>query len=206
MGRPRRVGLILPGVVGKVSLVKFEQLPSRAQDLDQLVRWQVRKSAPFAIEEAQVSYVPGLQGADGHEFVVTLAKRAIIEEYEELCAAAGAHAGIIDLKTLHVINAVLAGSGAHGRPRSYVAADYTSRAPRGGVFFRNRAAEIDGTLLIPRHQSAILRGSPSGGFSRVGVAPPTGRSAPSDARRTAAKLESAQDAGRDRIRGRGCAH
>lgn len=174
MGRPRRIGLILPDVVGKVSLVKFEQLPSRTQDLDQLVRWQVRKSAPFAIEEAQVSYVPGLQSADGHEFVVTLAKRAIIEEYEQLCAAAGAHAGLVDLTTLNVINAVLAGSGAPTGDWLLVnvAADYASIALLRGaslIFFRNRAADADGTLADLVHQSAMyyedrLKG---GGFSRV---------------------------------------
>ncbi|HET6958627.1 MAG TPA: hypothetical protein VFI56_18640, partial [Vicinamibacterales bacterium] len=174
MGRPRRIGLILPDVVGKVSLVRFEQLPARSQDLDQLVRWQVRKSAPFGIDDAQVSYVPGLSAADGHEFVVTLAKRAIIEEYEQLCAAAGAHAGLVDLTTLNVINAVLAGSGAPTGDWLLVniAADYTSIALLRGpalIFFRNRSAETDGTLADLVHQSAMyyedrLKG---GGFSRV---------------------------------------
>jgi hypothetical protein len=44
IGRPRRIGLVLPDVIARVSLVKFEQVPSRLQDLDQLVRWQVRKT------------------------------------------------------------------------------------------------------------------------------------------------------------------
>jgi Tfp pilus assembly PilM family ATPase len=174
VGRPRRIGLILPDVVGRVSLVRFEQVPSRTQDLDQLVRWQVRKSAPFAIEEAQVAYVPGLRASDGHEFVVTLAKREVIQEYEQLCAAAGAHAGLVDLTTLNVINAVLAGSGAPTGDWLLVniAADYTSIALLRGaalIFFRNRAADTDGTLADLVHQSAMyyedrLKG---GGFSRV---------------------------------------
>src|SRR6185436_15612456 len=109
MGRPRRIGLVIPDVVAKVSLVRFEKLPSRAQDLDQLVRWQVRKSAPFSVDDAQVSYVPGLRGADGHELIVSLARRDIIAEYEGLCAEAGAHAGLVDLATFNVVNAVLAG-------------------------------------------------------------------------------------------------
>ena len=173
IGRPRRIGLILPDVVAKVSIVRFEQVPARTQDLDQLVRWQVRKSAPFAIEDAQVSYVPGLQ-TDGHEFVVTLARRGVIEEYERLCAAAGAHAGLVDVATLNVINAVLAGSGAPTGDWLLVniAEDYSSIALLRGpalIFFRNRAADTDGTLADLVHQSAMyyedrLKG---GGFSRV---------------------------------------
>jgi Tfp pilus assembly PilM family ATPase len=174
MGRPRRIGLILPDTVAKVSIVRFEQVPAKAQDLEQLVRWQVRKSAPFAIEDAQVSFVPGLHAADGYEFVVTVAKRDIIEEYEQLCAAAGAHAGLVDLATLNVINAVLAGRGAPSGDWLLVniAADYTSIALLRGphlIFFRNRATETDGTLADLVHQSAMyyedrLKG---GGFSRV---------------------------------------
>src|SRR4029079_434172 len=74
-GRPRRIGLVIPDPSAKVSLVKFEQVPARRQDLDQLLRWQVRKSAPFSIEDSQVSYVAGARADDGQEFVVTLARR-----------------------------------------------------------------------------------------------------------------------------------
>src|SRR5206468_6920294 len=94
VGSPRRIGLVVPDVIAKVSLVRFEHVPSRAQDLDQLVRWQMRKTAPFPIEEGQVSYVPGLAGPDGREFIVSVARREVISEYETLCADAGAHAGL----------------------------------------------------------------------------------------------------------------
>jgi type IV pilus assembly protein PilM len=183
VGRPRRIGLVVPDVIAKVSLVKFERVPSKLQELDQLIRWQVRKTAPFAIEEAQVSYVPGLRADDGQEFVVTLARRAVIEEYESLCAAVGAHAGIVDLSTFNVVNAVLAGANAPADDWLLVnmAADYTSIALLRGsnlIFFRNRAADTEGTLADLVHQTAMyyedrLKGA---GFGRVvlagaGVAP-----------------------------------
>ena len=173
-GRPRRIGLIIPDLVAKVSLVRFEKIPSRAQDLDQLVRWQVRKTAPFPIEEAQVSYIRGLHEADGQDFIVSLARRSVVEEYERLCADAGSHAGLVDLATFNVINAVLA---APARPTAdwllvNVATDYASIAIMRGehlIFFRNREAEADGTLADLVHQSAMyyedrLKG---GGFARV---------------------------------------
>src|SRR5499427_400786 len=174
VGRPRRVGLVVPDVVAKVSLVKFETVPTKAQDLDQLIRWQVRKTAPFAIEEAQVSYVPALRSDDGQEFVVSLARRTVVAEYEELCAAAGAHAGIVDLCTFNVVNAVLGGSAAPNADWLLVniAADYTSIALLRGrdlIFFRNRAADTEGTLADLVHQTAMyyedrLKGA---GFARV---------------------------------------
>jgi len=177
VGRPRRVGLVVPDQIARVSLVRFEKVPARSQDLDQVIRWQVRKSAPFPIEEAQVSYVPGITAADGREFVVSLARRAVIEEYEALCAEGGAHAGIVDLATFNVANAVLAGSSA---PTAdwllvHVAADSASIAILRGahvIFFRNRTADAEGSLADLVHQSAMyyedrLQGA---GFSRVVLA------------------------------------
>ena len=178
VGRPRRIGLILPDLVSKVSLVRFEQVPARAADLDELVRWQVRKAAPFAIEDAQVSYAPGLKAPDGQEFIVSLAKRSVIEEYEGLCADAGAHAGLVDISTFSVINAVLA-SGTVSPMTDWLlvhmAADCASIAILRGphvIFFRNRTAETEGTLADLVHQTAMyyedrLKG---GGFSRVVLA------------------------------------
>jgi Tfp pilus assembly PilM family ATPase len=178
-GRPRRVGLIVPDLVAKVSFVRFEQPPARAADLEQLVRWQVRKTAPFAVDEAQVSFVPGLRATDGQEFVVSLARRAVVEEYESICAEAGAHAGIVDLATFNVINAVLASAppaSASGTDADWllvnVAPDYASIAILRGkhlIFFRNRVADEEGTLPDLVHQAAMYYEDrlSGGGFVRV---------------------------------------
>jgi type IV pilus assembly protein PilM len=177
VGGPRRIGLIVPDVIAKVSLVRFEHVPARAQDLEQLVRWQVRKAAPFPIEEAQVSFVPGLEAPDGREFIVSLARREVVLEYEEICSEAGAHAGLVDLSTFNVINAVLASGNAPSADWLLVnvAADSASIAILRGphlILFRNRAAETDGTLSDLVHQTAMyyedrLKG---GGFARVVLA------------------------------------
>ena len=201
IGRPKRVGLVIPDVVAKVSLVRFEQVPSRAQDLDQLLRWQVRKSAPFPIEEAQIAYVPGMRVPEGQEFIVSLARRAVVEEYESLCADAGAHAGVVDLTTFNVVNAVLAS----GPPPAAdwllvnVAADYASIALMRGsdlVFFRNRGADADGTLADLVHQMAMYYEDRLGGagFARVMLAGASASSA-----RLAGDLEQVRRSLEDRL-------
>jgi Tfp pilus assembly PilM family ATPase len=175
-GKPKRIGLVVPDVIAKVSLVKFEKVPPRAQDLEQLVRWQVRKTAPFPIEEAQVTYVPTLAGTDGQEFLVSLARRSVVEEYERLCAEAGAHAGIVDLATFNVANAVLAGGAAPEADWLLVnvaAHDASIAILRGRhlIFFRNRAADADGTLADLVHQTSMYyEDRLRAGFARVVLA------------------------------------
>lgn len=176
-GRPRRVGLIVPDAIARVSLVRFEKVPARSHELDQLIRWQVRKTAPFPIEDAQVSSVPGLRTPEGQEFIVSLARRTVVEEYEGLCAEVGSHAGIVDLATFNLINAVLAGSPAPSGDWLLVnvAIDSASIAiVRGAhlIFFRNRLADTDGSIADLVHQTAMyyedrLSGA---GFSRVVLA------------------------------------
>lgn len=172
--RPRRVALVAPDLIARVSFVRFEQVPARREDLDQLVRWQVRKAAPFSIDDAQISYTPGLRTADGQEFIVSIARRSVVEEYEGICADAGAHAGIVDLATFNIVNAILAGS----MPRLTdwllvnVAPDYASIAIMRGehlIFFRNRGPEGDGTLADLVHQTAMYYEDRlgGGGFDRV---------------------------------------
>jgi type IV pilus assembly protein PilM len=173
--RPKRIALAIPDSVAKVSLLKFDKVPPRAADLDELVRWQVRKSAPFKIEDAQLSYVPSMQAADGSaEFVVVVARRDIVQEYENICSAAGAQAGVVDLATFNVINAVLAGATAPTEDWLLVHVtqeDATMAILRGShlVFFRNRAADGEGSLTDMVHQTAMyyedrLSGA---GFGRV---------------------------------------
>ncbi len=61
--RPRRIALLIPDVTARVSLVRFERVPERSEDLEQLVRWQLRKSAPFPVDEAVLTCAPGAKGA-----------------------------------------------------------------------------------------------------------------------------------------------
>jgi Tfp pilus assembly PilM family ATPase len=160
LGRPRRVGLVVPDPVAKVSLIRFEQVPARPQDLAQLIRWQVRKAAPFPIEDAQVSFDRAGEVSGGHEFIVSVAKRAIVEEYEQVLTSQGAQAGIVDLSTFNVINAVLAGGGAPAADWLLVnvASDWASIAIMRGhqlIFIRTRGADADGTLADLVHQTAM---------------------------------------------------
>lgn len=172
--RPRRVALVLPDTVAKVSLLRFDRVPPKPQDLEQLIRWQIRKAVPFKIEEAQLSWFPGVALPEGgREYVVMAARRDIIESYERACEAAGVHAGIVDVTTLNLVNVVMASKAPAGDwLLVHVAADYATIVVVRGhavIFFRNRAMDADEDLAALVHQTAMYREDrlQGGGFSRV---------------------------------------
>lgn len=176
-GKPGRVSLIVPDTVAKVSLLKLEKVPAKSADLQEIVRWQVRKSAPFPIDQAVVSIAPGARGADGgSEFVVALSRADVIHQYEQVCLMAGAHAGLVDLSTFGVLNSVLSGNAVP--PGDWLLVHVTDTyltlavvRDNALLFFRNRGEE-EGTIADLIHQTAMyyedrLNGA---GFSRVLVA------------------------------------
>lgn len=188
-GRVSRAALVVPDTTAKVSLIRFETVPPRASDLAELVRWQVRKSAPFPLDQAIVGFTPGARSESGQEFAVTLARADIVEQYEQACAQAGVQVGLVDIATFSIINGVLAaapaaggelstGSGASGAASRgdwllvHAASTYTTLAVLRGedlIFFRNREEETEGTLADVVHQTSMyyedrLKGT---GFSRV---------------------------------------
>ena len=176
-GRPSRVSLIVPDTVAKVSLLKLEQVPPRTSDLREIVRWQVRKTAPFPVEQAVLSISEGARGAEGgSEFVVALAREDVMHQYEQACLMAGVHAGVVDLSTFGVINSVLANAASPSGDWLLVHVTdtyFTLAVMRDNalLFFRNRGEE-EGTLADLIHQTAMyyedrLHGA---GFARVLIA------------------------------------
>jgi type IV pilus assembly protein PilM len=174
--RPRRVALVIPDGAARVSFVRFATVPPRRSDLEEMIRFQIRKAAPFKVEDAQMTFMPGAAGEDGQEFVVVQARRDIVAEYEAACAAAGAHAGIVGLSAFNVINATDAGaSGLAGDVLFiHVRAEGTTLAIlRNGhmVFLRHRGAEGEGQLTDLIHQTAMYYEDRLGGhgFARVAL-------------------------------------
>ena len=173
-----RVALVVPDTVAKVSLLKLEKVPAKAADLQEIVRWQMRKTAPFPIEQAVLSISPGLAAADGsREMVVSLSRADVIQQYEQACQMAGVEAGLVDIASFSVLNAILA---APAGPAGdwllvHITDTYLTLAvmrDQSLLFFRHRGEEAEGTLADLIHQTAMyyedrLHG---GGFARVLIA------------------------------------
>ena len=175
--RPRRVALVIPDTAVKVSLVRFEHVPQRRDDFEQLVRWQLRKAAPFPIESAAVTYSAGAALPEGgREFVVEVAREEAIREYEAACEAAGLYAGLVDTATTSLLGVFDESPETLGDwLLVHVRPDYTSIAivrDQAVIFFRTRPEDGQDGLTDLVHQTAMYyQDRLSGrGFGRVYVA------------------------------------
>jgi Tfp pilus assembly PilM family ATPase len=165
---PRRAALLVPDSVAKVSLLRFEELPKHAGDLDQLIRLQSRKATPFPIEEAQVSYVPAHTDGTATIMAATLARKDVIAEYEAVAGAVGIHAGLVDLASFNVMNALM---GTGNTPAAdWLLVCLTTEATtlailRGNalMFYRHRSNVDDEPLGALVHQTAMYHEDRLGG-------------------------------------------
>jgi Tfp pilus assembly PilM family ATPase len=173
LGSARRAALVVPDSIARVSLLSFDDLPARPDDLDRFMKWQLKKSAPFAIEDAQVSYFPVGDGRPA-TMAGVVARRDVVAEYEAVPAALGIHAGIVDLASFNVMNAII---GVGGEVPGdwllvHLAAEATSLAIVRGdrlMFYRHRTAVDEESLGSLVHQTAMYHEDRlgGGGFARV---------------------------------------
>jgi Tfp pilus assembly PilM family ATPase len=175
----KRAALVVPDSAARLSLLHFDQAPSRAQDLDQLVRWQLRKSTPFPLEDAVVTQTQAVADGEGLSVAAVVARKDVIAQYEAAAASVGIDAGLVDLSSLNVMNAIMAaGAGVTGDWLVvHLSAEATTLAILRGqslMFYRHRASIDDEPLSALVHQTAMYHEDRLGGraFERVWLCGP----------------------------------
>jgi type IV pilus assembly protein PilM len=93
-GRSRDVCLVLPDSTTRVMLLDFETLPDKRQDADAVVRFRLKKSLPFDVDQASLSYER--QGTmEQIRVVAAVTPNGVLEEYESLVREAGYNPGTV---------------------------------------------------------------------------------------------------------------
>jgi type IV pilus assembly protein PilM len=104
--KPGRVSLILPDNLAKVSIVTLPERPATRKQLREMLRFKLRRSVPFRLEDATISSfaLPGT-GPELH-LLVAVMMRSVVEQYEAAFEAAGARPGLVELCTPSLFNLV----------------------------------------------------------------------------------------------------
>ena len=94
------VALLVPDAVVRVFMLPFESLPRRAAEALPLLRWRLKKSVPFDVDETVVSWMRQAARDGSLEVVSAVARQRIVREYEEIVESLGAPAGVVLNSTL----------------------------------------------------------------------------------------------------------
>ena len=103
----KTAGLILPDYSARVSVLDFDSFPEKAEDQEALVRFRIKKSVPFDVETAALSYWrQNSPGGKSHEVVVAVSPLEIIARYEAPFRAVGIQPGLVTLSPVTALDLV----------------------------------------------------------------------------------------------------
>jgi type IV pilus assembly protein PilM len=103
-GRDKQLTLVVPDAAVRVLLMDFDTLPAKVQEALPIVRFRLKKLAPFDVEDAAVSYQVMRQrqdvGQTHMKVLATVMPAAVRTEYESAVRSAGYEPGVILPSTL----------------------------------------------------------------------------------------------------------
>src|SRR5208283_1683941 len=93
-GRSHDLIAVVPDAAVRVVLLEFDALPSDAEEAAGVVRFRLKKSLPFDVDKARVSY-HAQKAADGVKVVAAVALASVVEDYEAAVRDAGFSPGVV---------------------------------------------------------------------------------------------------------------
>ena len=96
----RRAALILPDNSVRIAVLDFDSLPAKEEERRPLINFRLRKSVPFDIDDAALSYFPQA----GNKVIVALAPSEIVAHYEAPFRAAGFDTGLVTVSSLAMLD------------------------------------------------------------------------------------------------------
>src|SRR5215831_16081249 len=98
--KKKDVALILPDYSARIAVLDFDQFPSDPKEQASLIRFRVKRSVPFDVESAAMSY--SVQGAEKGrvDVVAVIAPLEIVSRYEAPFRTAGMNPGLVTMSSL----------------------------------------------------------------------------------------------------------
>jgi type IV pilus assembly protein PilM len=98
------IALILPDPVIRVFVQHFDDFPRSTSEAQPMLRWKLKKSVPFEVDETLISYMRQAPRESGVDVVTALARLRIIREYEALVEGANLHPGVVLSSSLAAVS------------------------------------------------------------------------------------------------------
>lgn len=104
-GRSRDVVLVIPDATTRIMLLDFDTLPDKQEEAEAVVRFRLKKSLPFDIDQSAVSF-DRQQVDKGVRVIAAVTPRGIIEEYESAVRDAGYNPGTVMPSMIAALGAI----------------------------------------------------------------------------------------------------
>lgn len=106
-GRSHDVIAILPDAAVRVALMEFETLPEKREEAEAVVRFRLKKSLPFDVEKARVSYqVQAGSSSKELKVIAAVGLASVLDEYEGAFRDSGYSPGVVLPSMLAALGAV----------------------------------------------------------------------------------------------------
>jgi type IV pilus assembly protein PilM len=155
--RSRVTTLVVPDTLVRVFMLDFDTLPAKASEALPVMRFRLRKTVPFDVEQAGVSYQILSQTKEQCKVLAAIIPGPVLAEYEAVVRSAGYEPGAVLPSSLAAIETV-------GTMEAVLAANLSSRGittlitnGQELLLYRNlelpeeageRAREIDRTVAV----------------------------------------------------------
>ena len=96
--------LLVPDPVIRVFVQHFDDFPRSSDEVIPMLRWKLKKSVPFEVEETLLSYMRQAPRTDGVDVVTAIARLRIIKEYEGLLEEVSLRPGVVVSSSLAAIS------------------------------------------------------------------------------------------------------
>jgi len=104
--RTRSVSLVLPDTVVRVFVLDFDSLPARPEEAISVIRFRLRKTVPFDVEHAGLSYQVLVETRSECKVLAAVVPGAVLQEYEAAIRQAGYEPGAVLPTSLAALAAI----------------------------------------------------------------------------------------------------
>jgi len=87
--------LLIPDPVIRVFVQHFDEFPRSPEEAVPMLRWKLKKSVPFEVDETLLSYMRQAPKAEGVDIVTAIARLLIIKEYESVLEESTIRPGVV---------------------------------------------------------------------------------------------------------------
>jgi type IV pilus assembly protein PilM len=92
--RGKDIAVVLPDAATRLSMLDFDVLPEKRSDAEGVIRFRLKKSLPFDVEKAALSY-ESVRTDAGVKVVAAVAMHSVVYEYERVIREAGFTPGLV---------------------------------------------------------------------------------------------------------------